>query len=379
MFSPSQLALGEECLLRTVLGSTAGTRSLRAHPLAALGRVFHELVEMALRGRLPRDRRVEQNVGRALDALLDREDRRLAEEWGGDNPPRLRKLLPPMVWRRKRRAVLNLAEKYAARAIRHRGSSATTIRELKDVPAAGAWPEVRLEASALRLHGRADLIERSGGGVVVRDLKTGRVQTKAGDILPHIMRQMRLYGAMVREILPAAPVSLIVDHGVETAVSFTEADQSEVRAWLAAVLQRLPADCEVDAQALASPGQACEACAYRHVCPTYREAAPGWWREESAVRMPLDTWGDVVAVAAEPDGLTTLTLRDAAGRLVKVFGLSSFRLIDVNEGDPIWLFGLRTRDRRGGPALWRQPRNFCEVADDDPFVRAWTVQVFTGL
>jgi hypothetical protein len=95
------------------------------------------------------------------------------------------------------------------------------------------------------------------------------------------------------------------------------------------------------------------------------------------MRMPLDTWGEVMAIA--PRGtLADLTLQDAAGRTVKVFGLAAFRVSSMQPGDPVWLFGLRTRDKRGGPESWRHPHNFFEVADDDPFARAWTLEVFAS-
>ena len=76
----------------------------------------------------------------------------------------------------------------------------------------------QIEALALRLRGRADMIQRTAADVVIRDLKTGRVLTNEGDVLPHIERQMRLYGAMARAIWPSADVSLVVDHGLERAV-----------------------------------------------------------------------------------------------------------------------------------------------------------------
>ena len=148
-------------------------------------------------------------------------------------------------------------------------------------------------------------------------------------------------------------------------------------AWLKGVLDRLPPDRELEAEPLANPGEACEGCPQRHVCPAYRRRAPDFWRGESRVRMPLDTWGDVVGVALRAGGLADVTIRDAAGRIVKVFGLASFRLAETLPGDTIWIFGLRTSDKRGGPELWRHPHNFFEVADDAPFARAWTVQAFS--
>lgn len=375
-FSPSQLAFGEDCILRAILGSTRGTPSLIAHPIAALGSVFHKLLEKAVRGEIPREGSTEQDATRAMDQLLDAEDARLAAEWPAD-PPRLRTILPPLMWRRKRRVVLDLAERYLSGAIPRvmRGRDGT--RSARELPEQGSWAEVQLDAPSLRLRGRADLIQRHGGHVVIRDLKTGRVLTNEGDVLPHIELQMRLYGMMAQSVWPGARVSLIVDHGVEREVRFTHEDEAKVRVWLEEVLQPVPPDRELNAEAFGTPGRACDGCSFRHVCPAYLRSAPKLWRGESAVRMPLDTWGKLTAVARRSDGLSDLTIDDAAGRTVKVFGVASFRLSEVAPGDRLWLFGLRTRDRRGGPESWRQPWNFFEVSDDDQFARAWTLQLFT--
>ncbi len=375
-FSPSQLALGEECLLRAVLASVRDVPKLAAHPAAALGGVFHKLLELAVRGDIPREGSASDDARAALDRLLDEEDARLATMWPGDSP-RLRGLFPPLIWRRKRRVVLDLAEKYLSGTVPSApGAPQGRTRNARGLPANGSWSEVFIEARSLRLHGRVDLIQRTGGDVVIRDLKTGRVVTTDGDILPHIERQLRLYGAMARDVWPTAAISLVVDHGVEREVGFSREQEADVRAWLRGVLERLPPDSDFAAELLATPGDACEGCAHRHVCSAYLRWAPASWRVDARSRMPLDVWGEIIGIVAHPDGLVDLTINDAGGRTIKVFGLVALRDEAVRPGDAIWLFSLRTRDKRGGPEFWRQPHNFFECADDDPFVRAWTVQAF---
>jgi RecB family exonuclease len=376
-FSPSQLAFGEQCLLRAVLGSARDLAALTAHPAAAIGRVFHKLLEMAVRGEIPRTGTPAEDAERTLDRLLDAEDARFAATWPSD-PPRLREVFAPLAWRRKRRVVLDLAQKYLSGAVpRVVGSTGGRARNPRDLPLNGSWAEVQIEAPTMRLRGRADMIQRTAGDVVIRDLKTGRLLTNDGDVLPHIERQMRLYGAMAHAVWPSAKVSLVVDHGDEREVEFTREQEREVLTWLSDVLGRLPADHDVDAETLATPGEACEGCTHRHICPAYRKRASDFWLAEVPVRMPLDTWGEVVAIVTR-GSLADLTMRDAAGRTVKVFGLAIFRVSAMQPGDTAWLFGLRTRDKRGGKELWRHPRNFFEVADDDPFARAWTLEVFTN-
>jgi RecB family exonuclease len=375
LFSPSQLASGEHCLLRTVFGATRDVPALTAHPAAALGSVFHKLLEMAVRGEIPRTGTPAVDAARTLEQLLDAEDAYLVSEWPGDSP-RLREIFPPLIWRRKRRVVLDLAEKYLAGAVPTALGSGRGKRYASDLPTDGSWAEVQIEVPSLRLRGRADLIERTGGDVVVRDLKTGRVVTNDGDVLPHIERQLRLYGAMAHALWPSARVSLVVDHGTEREVAFAPEHEADVLTWLSDVLRRLPPDWEMEAEPLATPGVACEGCGQRHVCPAYRRSAPDHWRAEASVRMPLDTWGEVLNIMVRHGGTVDLTLRDAAGRIVKVFGLAAFRVFSIQPGDEIWLFGLRTRDRRGGVETSRHPHNFFEVADDDMFARAWTLEVF---
>src|SRR4029079_16387084 len=111
--------------------------------------------------------------------------------------PRLREVYPPLTWRRKRRLVLDLAGRYLSGAVpRVTTTSGAGVLSARDLPSNGTWAEVQIEALSLRLRGRADLVERLDGRVVIRDLKTGRVLRSDGEVLPHIERQMRLYGAM---------------------------------------------------------------------------------------------------------------------------------------------------------------------------------------
>jgi RecB family exonuclease len=374
-FAPSQLAFGKDCLLRAVLGSNRDLPALNAHPTAELGRVFHKLLEMAVRGEISREGSTAHDAERVLERLLEEGDARLAKTFPTE-PPRLRELFPPLVWRRKRRLALDLAERYLSGDVPRVTGGSGGSRNARDMPVNASWSEVRLEAAELRLAGQADLIQRQAGDVVIRDLKTGRALTSEGDVLPHIERQMRLYGTMAHSVWPNARVKLVIDDGTEREIAFEPEQQAEVLKWLREVLDRLPANHVVATTALADPGQACEGCAHRHLCPAYRTSAPEYWRRDASVRMPLDTWGEVVRTVEGPDGRLDVTLNDAAERTVKIFGLVSVGPRAFAPGDKVWLFGLRTRDRRGGPEEWRHPHNFFEVADDDPFARAWTLASF---
>jgi hypothetical protein len=235
---------------------------------------------------------------------------------------------------------------------------------------------VTISVPDLRLAGRADLVERERGQITIRDLKTGRVVSDDSTLLPHIELQMRLYGVMARRLWPEAQIRLVVDDGTEREVPFQQTEEGDSTSWLDGVLARLPIDESVTAESLATPGEACEGCPFRHLCPPYRRDTPEFWRTETSFRLPLDTWGDVASITPRGNAASDVTLMDAADRMVKVFGLLDARVSGLRQGERLWLFGLRTRDRRGGPDHWRHPRNFYEVTDDDAFARAWTLEAF---
>jgi hypothetical protein len=333
---------------------------------------------MAVRGQIARHGTPARDAETTLERLLDDEEARLAVVWPPP-APNLRSVFPPLIWRRKRRVVLDLAESYLSGAVpRVQESVPVGPRSPKDLPSAGRWCELRIEVPELRLAGRADLVDLEPGKVTIRDLKTGRVVTDDAKILPHIECQMRLYGIMARRIWPNAEVQLVVDDGNERAISFEDTDAEELLGWLNASVLSLPVETTVSAGALATPGEACEGCSFRHVCPAYRSVAPQFWTGSASVRMPLDTWGNIEIIVQRPNGLCDIALTDAAHRRVKVFGLLDARMSALSPGQSLWLFGLRTRDRRGSADSWRHPLNFFEVTDDDPFGRAWTLETFAG-
>jgi hypothetical protein len=92
--------------------------------------------------------------------------------------------------------------------------------------------------------------------------------------------------------------------------------------------------------------------------------------------MPLDIWGTVLGIAFRSETICDVTAMDAANRRVKIFGLLRSRVEGLPLGGRIWLFGLKTSDRRREHDGWRHPRNFFEVAEHDPYARAWSVESF---
>src|SRR5262249_55531675 len=154
---------------------------------------------------------------------------------------------------------LDLAEKYVSGALpRAPQAGPAGGRSVDDLPQIGRWSEVRMAAPELRLIGRADLVEREPGRVIVRDLKTGRVLTQAGELAPHFEREMRLYGLMARRCWPDAEIRLVIDDGIEHEVSFGAAEEQVTVTWLCGMLEALPPQSTQPAEALATPGEACQ-------------------------------------------------------------------------------------------------------------------------
>jgi hypothetical protein len=349
---------------------------LRAHPLAELGSVFHALLERCVKGQVVRRDTPSVDAALALEQMLDEADRKLAEQHGSD-APRLRELLPYVDWRRKRRQVLDLAERHLVSAKPAGGTSVGGgKRRADELPSQGTWAEVDFEVPELRLRGRADLVERDGGIATVRDLKTGRVVDADGQLLPHIERQLQLYGLMASTTWPTDEIRLAVDHGKEHEIPFDDCVREDTRTWLATTLEALPAGRSFSADALATPGEVCVGCSSRHVCGSYRAWAPTVWREGGEVRLPSDTWGEVIERNPCSTGVVHLTLRDAAQRIVKIFHASSDVLRQAMIGDYLWIFNLLTRERRVGGVLFWHPLNFYETDPNEPSDRAWALQVF---
>jgi RecB family exonuclease len=379
LFSPSQLASGDRCRLRAVLGSSwENEPSLNSHPAAETGRVFHRLLELAARGQIPRKGSAEEDVLRSLNEILTEAHRRLAKDAATRVFADLSQTVSRLVWLQKVGVVTGIAVrllKSAPAGSPSAGSWTGGPITFDTLPDAGEWAEVKILAPQLRLAGRIDLVEKRAGLVILRDLKSGRIEDHQGQILPHIELQLRLYGIMALATEPDRTVHLFVDGGVEHEVPFDAAIAEETVSWAAEFLAGLPVG-DAKATDLASPGAQCRFCPYRHVCGAYLGGAPERWRVGAVEALPLDIWGVVESFTARPGGLVDVVVRDDAGRKGKVFGVLMARIEGANVGDRLYFFGLRGRPRRMADGLWHHPLNFFEVLEDTPRDRAWSLEVF---
>jgi hypothetical protein len=227
------------------------------------------------------------------------------------------------------------------------------------------------------LKGRADLVERKDGVTSIYDIKSGRVIDSSGNLVSTIIRQMHLYGLMAAEIWPDVALELFVSSRHEIRVEFTSQQTNDIRQWLALMLRDLPNGASVSANSLAMVGRACAGCPFRHVCSEYLSRAPEQWTGATDERLPLDTWGEVTSMKDSSAATANLILRDAAGRVVKVFGVSRYRLDGVQPGAKVWFFGLRNSGQPGGQAEATHPRNFFEIGEASAYDRAWALAVYS--
>ncbi len=377
-FSPSQIAAAGECLMRAALGSSRESPVLHSSPGAELGKVFHRLMELAAQGRIDRDGSAREVVGAALDRLLRDATIRLMKDPTSAAYADLSRTVSRLEWRRKRSSVIEIAARLLALASRPHvvGERNRAPLSYEHLPETGQWAEVRIIAPTLRLAGRMDIVEKKPGLATIRDLKSGRVQDREGQILTHIELQLRIYGVMALEHNPADRLRLVVDSGTEHELAFDRSVQTDTRAWILQRIRDLPRESWIHDRELAKTGVWCATCPYRHTCSTYLESAPATWMQGATERGPLDTWGRVTDIKQRSRALVDLTVNDAAGRRVRIFGVEAGRVADTRLGDQIWLFGLRARSIRDPGGKWRHPVNFYETSDDEPRERAWSLEIF---
>ena len=267
------------------------------------------------------------------------------------------------------------SDRYGPRSSRNGSSELPATETLTGV-------EVPLRSSALRLKGRADRIRRIGANLYqIRDFKSGRVRDDQGEVKETIALQLQAYGLTLLEAKPEAEVVLIADTGDELNIPFDVAARTSAREKIDAVMSFVPVAGTHPIRELAKAGLDCLGCAVRHLCGTYMNQAPAWWRSYPAGRNRIspDIWGTIIAIKEGIDSVD-IVLNDAAGRRVNIDRLDRRHgLSERHVGQPLWLFDLESsgpaRDFRGQRY---HPRVFHELPRDQRERRAWGLQVFVG-
>lgn len=385
-FSVSTISREIECELKLVLTSTPHMPALPVHPNAEIGRLFHNLIERAIKGSIDRSGSPQSDAKREFNRLLAAAEERLREKKQTRRYADLSGTMSPLRWRRKRNRAVKAAARWLEKSSdesnypkekhKHsvpRRSYRPSYRSLGDV---GCWTEVNIYDEDLRLAGRMDLVEKKGDRVVIRDFKTGRVKNGEGEILAHIRRQLQLYGLMVKRATPTSQVELIVEGQREYVIRFDHEIITQAEDWVRKLVSGLAKGKTVAATELARPGVECTTCRYRHVCSAYLRSAPHTWGKENSYRLPLDIGGTVKSVTEGYDSLIDIVLLDEAGRRVKIFALTREHAELVRENSDLWFFNLNIYRRSHNSDRWRHPLNFYEVSVDEPSNTAWTLRIY---
>lgn len=353
LLSISQLGFADQCLLRVAFGASVNPiQRLPDHPSATLGSILHRLLDQASKGRIPRSGSPCKDAETALNALLLECDTDVASA------------LSPAEWSSRRSSAIGLAAKrLEGQTQTTRFRSSRTRLGFHELPRNGIWGEVSIKSSELRLSGQIDLVEKRDPVVMITDTKTGRIEDRNGEILKHIETQLRLYGLAAIEHLESWRIELSVERERKWGISFELPDETETRQWLVEKLAQLPANMPIPASSIACVGEACRTCPYRHICPTYREAAPIAWKD-GAIDGPLpeDIWGRIERIR-ESNGKCDVDILDQAKRRVRVTGISQkWKLSEqAVEGMTVYFFGLAADKPQFHRGVWKHHLNFHEI------------------
>jgi hypothetical protein len=388
--SVTALAGARPCLLVPATSGDVSIPLLRLGPQAELGRILHKLVEDAGRGRMSASDDADAAVREHFEVLIRERQLELNKDPFSKPYADLREAFSFFDWHSRTETAIAEAD----RLIDHRRLSDSGSR-LQVVPSiasgdlgvllsrAGEFRlfEVPFRSKNLRLRGRIDEVVRQRNGTVgVIDYKTGRVLEDDGNLSAGIAFQLGLYGLAILQHLPHAIVLPRVRSGEQDyGVPFTAEDIQRIESEHQALLSRLPVGQPQAALSLAAVGPHCRMCRIRHVCPLYRrETASLWARPIADFCLALDIRGSILRREKADDGTHTLTLRDAAGRLVKIhrLGLSEDDLETLMGFREVWFFNLCSHEGGFKGGSWHHPRNFYELPASRGESRAWSMEAF---
>lgn len=382
VFSVSHVASSEGCSLRLALRETDQGSTLPAHPTGRLGRVVHRFIDRAVRSAPPETHR--QELGESLESCL--QSSRLHLD-GKESSPVIGNLLDtvsPLQWARKKSRVLDavqrsirLREQSWSPDVEKRGYHDQEKAFLQDLEGPGAWTEVSVEDSELRLKGRMDLVVLREGEVEVHDFKTGRIHKRGSDqIKRSFVEQMWMYGLLASRSKPDKEVSLFVHSDQTHRIPFSERKRDRALGILQNKFEELGvAGARVNAEDTANPGMECFLCQYRHRCASYQKYVEEYWEEDDQ-RLPPDSWGRVEEVDRTEDRHVNLTLREDSGRMVRVLRLDRRRFSRIGIEKKLWLFGLKAVETMGENQRVSSAKNFYEIARTRKSDRAWSLCVY---
>jgi hypothetical protein len=325
-----------------------------------------------------------------IDALLAKEllavRARLALSSATRRYADLRSTRNSLAWERFRAALLRSAgvvwSTLTITSQMDRGAPLRVSQRSAVLPPTLPGVERTLESTSLDLKGRCDRIDRNADGTyLIWDYKTTVELDHLGDVGTEVRAQMELYGLLVSERQPDAQIALrVVEFGKQpTNLTLPTNWHTTRRMWLEQIASRAIRNIPLKARTLATPGPHCFGCRIRHRCELYREAAiAAWSRPDLDIPWPNDTWGEVLSVEPKGEGEVSVLLRDDAGRLVRVSGLSSDSLGEpIRNGVRLYLFSLNSLNL-STTATRHHPTNFFELPSHPRQLRAFALMAFLG-
>ncbi len=385
-FTPSNFEMLESCPLK-IIAMRSYIHQLPPHPTVFLGQLLHIVATRWA------TRSSSENI--TWNALFDETeatfDKELEENHSTHGLVPLRRAIGRRVWKDRTRLAkswrLGLRSKPVPVDLPKILSSPVGLLKCSGFPLEEkrkhtaklpAGFEQEIVVPSLRLCGRLDWITEPKGNVVeVTDFKTGPIFDGDDSIRKEYRTQMYLYALMVGSVNPNVGIRLFLQQATRMEIDWDEASQEEIRARLETVMSFLPAHKKIKASSISVPGPHCANCQIRHCCEGYRGIAPQWWADKypNSKRFTFDTWGNLIEVVSQGE-TDRIRIRDAAGRLVQVEGLSQqWELKKLEKGSLVNLYGLQPCEEthRG-----LQPRNFHEFPPGRRWSRAFGVQIFTG-
>jgi RecB family exonuclease len=304
--SPSRYYALQLCPLKEIWAAARSPVGLPAHPAAYLGTVIHSLLEDAGRGLL--DGLTADGIATRWDELVLLKEQELARSWLERRLlPLSRTLRDAEV--RKRKACLRAAEITDARRSRLPAES----------PSGPARFEQWVQTTDGKVGGFIDVSFRRNGRLVIRDYKSGTIQSGSNEIIREEYEvQLKLYAALYATTFQEWPeeLELVGLQGAVVPISFrrSECEALCIKAveMLDATNARIRAARETRAdraaRSFARPSpEICGFCQYRPMCSAYQLATSA----RAAEMWPPDTVGLVREVRLLGNGSGLLVLESA--------------------------------------------------------------------
>jgi putative RecB family exonuclease len=145
------------------------------------------------------------------------------------------------------------------------------MEDPKELEFDGLEAEINHEVSGVRVKGFIDRWNRSGGGIVIGDYKTGK--TPAPRYVDDKFFQLLLYGVVLREQLNEDIVGLellYIKDGDCLKKTPTESDMQNVHETVVEIKKQIDARC-MTGEFEYKPSRLCDWCSFKSICPYWRK------------------------------------------------------------------------------------------------------------